>query len=130
VGLGETWVEPMPVRIRGTDYPSAAAAARALGVSVSTVRVAIQLGRPDRVGLRSKAPNPMFCKPVVIAGLRFPSMAEASRALGFASAYVSHVLRRGSARQREKLFGAAMALRVKREAEARATRERAGRVAA
>ena len=43
--------KPKPVNIRGVEYPSAAKAADALGVSVNTVKWARSNGRLDRVGL-------------------------------------------------------------------------------
>ena len=43
--------KPNPVTIRGVEYPSAAKAADALGVSVNTVKWARSNGRLDRVGM-------------------------------------------------------------------------------
>jgi len=42
---------PVPVTIRGTTYPSQAAAARALGISVQAVHDALNRGRIDYAGL-------------------------------------------------------------------------------
>ena len=58
-----------PVRIRGLDYPSAAAAARALGVTRTAVTHAIQRGRPDGAGTRAPSRGaPPRCAPARQAG--------------------------------------------------------------
>lgn len=44
-----------PVRIRGVDYPSMSAAARALGVTHQAVSCAVETGNLDGVGLRKAA---------------------------------------------------------------------------
>lgn len=41
----------MPIQIRGVVYPSARAAAEALGVSPSTIYSAIAQGKGDKIGL-------------------------------------------------------------------------------
>ena len=48
----------IPVTIRGTEYPSQRAAARALGVGMGTVCKAIAAGRLDTVGLGRPGGNP------------------------------------------------------------------------
>lgn len=114
IGRGRGHRTRMPVRVRGVVYTDADAAAKALGVSTSAVTLALARGSIDRVGLprRAREDRSVYAsrsRPVVIGGARFPSMAAASRALGFHDGYVSGVLGRGSARQRERLVGAAMA---------------------
>lgn len=43
--------EPIPISIRGTHYPSARAAARALGVSYGTIYYHLNAGTLDRAGI-------------------------------------------------------------------------------
>ena len=43
--------EPVPITIRGTDYPSINAAARALKVTPRCVHKALEAGTLDRVGM-------------------------------------------------------------------------------
>lgn len=117
LGVGRGRRDPCPVRVRGKLYPSAKAAAGALSLKVSTIRRALSEGREENVGL-PHAHLPGNARSVVIGGLRFASMAEASRSLGFACDYVSHVLRRGRPVAQERLIAAAMALQARREREA------------
>ena len=49
--------EPVPIRIRGEEYPSESAAARALGVSQSAVHRALERGTLDRVGVCKACPH-------------------------------------------------------------------------
>jgi hypothetical protein len=110
----------MPVRIRGTDYPDIDAAAAALGVTEAAIRRAADRGAIDRVGLprRPAADRSVYasrCKPVTIGGVRFSSRKAASEALGLEASRVSAVLRHGSARQRERLIGLAMAYAAQAE---------------
>lgn len=44
--------EPVPIRIRGIDYPSINAAAKAVGVSPAALRNALDRGTLEQVGLR------------------------------------------------------------------------------
>jgi len=116
VGTGRVGRLPGPVRVRGRVFASASEAARALGVSASTVRAAVERGTEDRVGL---GPVGGTCtratRPVRLGGLRFRSMAEADRALGFPPGTLSWVMRRGGVRSRERVLGVAMALLEKGE---------------
>lgn len=105
------YTTPMPVRIRGEVYPSAVAAAKALGVCKSTVYSALSRGNIDTVGLgrgRSKVVhkggNP---KAITIAGVTFSSMAEASLALGFTKKYLRDSLRQPG-RDRQRIVAAVM----------------------
>lgn len=72
---------PVPTMIRGVTYPSMTAAARALGVHLSTVHAAVDRGTADRIGLVGGRGGPAG-QPVTLNGQRFPSMAAAARALG------------------------------------------------
>ena len=70
-----------PVRIRGVDYPSQSAAARALGVDLSTVTKALAAGKADGIGLRrNKGGNPG--KPCVYRGRAYPSICAAAHDWG------------------------------------------------
>ena len=80
-----------PVRIRGQDYPSMTEAARALGVSITTVWEGIEAGRPDSIGTGQKK-RP---KPVTYAGVEYPSISALARAYGLSHQQVSDRLRRG-----------------------------------
>ena len=84
-----------PVRIRGVDYPSQKAAARALGVHPATVTRALDLGRIDEVGQpvwRGGRP----CKPCLYRGRRYPSVTAAAMAHGVSLAAVSKANRRAA----------------------------------
>lgn len=70
----------MRVRIRDTIYADADAAAAAFGVARATVMDAIRNGTEDRIGLRH-APGSTRKIPVVIEGVSYPSLSEASRQL-------------------------------------------------
>lgn len=119
-------VDAMPVRIRDRTFPSVAAAAKHFGVGRSAIYQALARGRIDRVGLRREGGAGSI--PVVIGGLRFASMAQASRELGFSAGYVSNTLAGGSKEARQRLIGAAMALRARRDAPAvRAAARRAAK---
>lgn len=105
IGSRIVGAEPMPVWIRGQDFTSAKDAAAHFGVTTGAVYRAINEGRaerfllPRRGGARSK--------PVTVAGRKFPSMAEASRALGFSQTYISRVLRNGSVASIQRVIEAA-----------------------
>lgn len=111
VGLGEKGKEPMRVCIRGEVFPDARSAAKRFGVTVDAVWTAIWLGNPDRVGRKRNAAG----KPVNLWGLEFPTMADASRALGFSSGYVSLAMRRKSRAMMERIAGEAMRVIAERE---------------
>lgn len=70
-------VKPSPVTIQGVTYPSARAAAAALGVSPKTIYGAIYRGREGRIGVGVGAPMP-----VTIRGVAYPSARHAAEALG------------------------------------------------
>lgn len=55
--MGWGGAEPVKVRIRGVEYPSISAAAKALGVSRAAVQQGIAKGNLDRVGLKAAAKN-------------------------------------------------------------------------
>ncbi|RBO52645.1 hypothetical protein DSD19_13740 [Rhodovulum sp. BSW8] len=65
--------------IRGTTYPDAATAARALGVTPEAVRSAARKGRLDRVGAGRKGVEPM---PVRIRGELFADAHAAAARFG------------------------------------------------
>lgn len=68
-----------PVTIRGVQYESQTAAARALGVSQHTVWIALENGTLDRVGLGRGLNN---ARPVLLDGVLYRSGAELRRVLG------------------------------------------------
>ncbi len=86
-----------PVRtiIRGVEYPSMAAAARALGVHRSVVWRAAERGTLDRVGFGDKVP-------VTIDGITYPSLSEAGRALGITRQAVASRVRWGTAQRAQE----------------------------
>lgn len=64
-----------PVLIRGVRYRSMAAAARHLGVHLSTVWTALETGRLDHCGLGRWQPG-------YLDGVPYPSVTAAARQLG------------------------------------------------
>lgn len=115
VGTGRVGTEPLPVRIAGQEFESAQAAAAHFGVAVGTVYSAVCDGDPDRI-VRPKRYNPWKSQPFSIGGLTFPSMREASRALGFKSEeYIAKAIKRGSRRGQERILAAAMAYAARRD---------------
>lgn len=114
VGLGRGWKPQMRVRIRGRDFETVDEAARALKCSRGTIWQQVWRGNPDAAGL-GKARQPANARPVTIGPLRFASMAEASRELGFSRAYMSNVMRRGSKPGMQNLVAAAMRLAAERD---------------
>lgn len=107
LGLRQTGFAPMPIMIRGQCYDSARAAAAANGVSEGAVYTALSKGCINRVGLGRGPGN--NAKPFRVGGLTWPSMAAASRALGFGTDYIGRTLRRGGRRARARILAAAMA---------------------
>lgn len=107
VGLRAFGVEPTPVRIRGKVYGSATEAAHALGVGVNQVYRRLEQGRPDDIGCPNQR-GQYLAKQIQIGPLRFRSMAEADRQLGFGKDYVSNAYRRGSKRMLERVMAAAL----------------------
>lgn len=70
----------MRVRIRDTVYADVNEAADAFGVARATVMDAIRKGTENRIGLRH-VPGSTRKIPVVIEGVSYPSLSEASRRL-------------------------------------------------
>lgn len=68
-----------PVTIRGTTYKSQREAAEALGVSQTTIHFAMLRGTLDKVGLGGHKTR---SKPVMVDGVRYPSISAAARSLG------------------------------------------------
>lgn len=100
-----TGAEPLPVRVRGMVFPSAADAAKHFGVSVITVRVAILEGREDYVGqgksrkhsTGNKGRIPANAKPVQIGPYSWTSTRLCATALGIGSSSLRAHLRAGDA---------------------------------
>ncbi len=117
VGTGHGGVEPMPVRIGGKDFPSAAAAAKHFKVTKSAIYTSISRGCEDRFGT---APRRVLnnAKPFEIGGMFFVSMREADRALGFKPGFISHALRYKSKEGRQRILSAAMRLSAQAAAKA------------
>jgi len=108
VGTGRVGPEPMRVRIADQVFENASAAAAHFGVKVMTVYSAISENDPERIA-RPKVYNPWKSQPFEVGGLSFPSMREASRALGFKnSEFIAQAIKRGSKKGRERILGAAM----------------------
>jgi len=82
---------PVPVRIRGIDYPSISSAAAALGVKPNTVQGALERGTIDNVGLRGWPGR----KPVTIRGVRYLSIAAAANALGLSERSINKAMKNG-----------------------------------
>lgn len=83
----------VPVRIRGTVYPSMKAAARALRASTITIDRALDEGWIDEVGLpHRRGGRP--CNPCVYRGNRYPSQHAAAKACGVTQSAVSQALRK------------------------------------
>lgn len=115
-GLGLTGGNPgNPVKVRGRVFASGVEAARHFGVNPNSVWRRLNEGRPEEIGLPNQR-GIYRAKSVVFGPLRFRSMAEASRALGFSRSYVSCALRSGSPRMRERIVAAAMELAGRKEA--------------
>lgn len=88
----------MRVTIRGVTYETVAEAAGALGVTRNAIYNALERGSIDKVGLGAGG----ITRNTPFAG--WPSMTEASRALGMHPNYVREVLLRGGRRAREGLI--------------------------
>lgn len=80
------------IEVRGVVYPTAQAAAAALGVREITVLRAARLGRLDTLGLGAAGLQSM---PVRIRGVVYPSAAAAASALGVGVSAVRQALARG-----------------------------------
>jgi biotin operon repressor len=90
---------PIPVRVRGTVFPSLKAAGDALGVSSAAIWLAIEEGREDTVGLHTKA---KLWKPCTINGQTFVSRAAAAAALGVTGPAISTAISAGRGYVRPK----------------------------
>ena len=68
-----------PVTIRGTTYPSHAAAADALSITQQAIRSAVRFGKLETVGLNPRGKG--HGKPITIDGVLYKSLYEASHKL-------------------------------------------------
>lgn len=84
-----------PCRIRGTVYPSQAAAARALGVHPQTICQALQRGTEDRIGLCKAQGTSGPHRPIMMNGTTWPSISAAARGIGVHPANVYKALAAG-----------------------------------
>lgn len=124
VGCGRPGAEAMPVALAGKVYASAEAASKALNIKLTTIYAAIADGDPDRV-LRANRYNSWRSRPFSIGGLTYPSMRQASRALGFANdEFISRAIKRGSKRGWQRILAAAMREEARRAASARLATQR------
>jgi len=81
------------IEIRGVTYPTAPAAARALGVTPDTIRRARRNGTLHRVGLGRVGVEPM---PIRIRGLDYADAHAAAVALGVTAAAVWQAAHKGT----------------------------------
>ncbi len=134
VGLGTGSINICPVLIRGVYYPTQTAAAEALGVRADTISKALTRGNIDSVGIGKgnwlrevDAPR----NPITILGVTFPSMAAASRLLGYTDRHVHRVLNTGGKKAKARLMTDIMAYRdAQMTARMDAMRAREGRALA
>lgn len=82
----------VPTTIRGVEYPSRYAAAKALGVSATAIYEGIEHGYLDRVGLDGAGRS----EPVSIRGRVFPSQRAAARFFKVHQSVISRRLDRGT----------------------------------
>lgn len=120
----------MKVLIRGTEYPSARAAADALGVSVATVYCAIIRRDPDSIGLgrgknKTRRAGGLPPKPVIVAGRKFASIADLARFLSRDPHDVRQSLKRGRLAH-ERIVLAVMKQIAKEENAARRAADKLG----
>jgi len=96
---------PMRTNINGEIFESAKAAAAAKGVAEVTIRVAIDKGREQFVGVgRSRAHRVSSTDhPMEFGPLKFKSMSAASAALGMNKGYVRGVVQSDSLRRKKGL---------------------------
>ena len=118
LGTGRVGVEPMPVLIRGERFRDAKQAAAHYGVTPAAVYTAMMRGKLDNLA-RPQRYNGAKSKPVTLASMRFASMSEADRVLGFKRGYVSLALRRQSLPAMQAILGAVMRERNRRDQQAR-----------
>jgi hypothetical protein len=91
---------PKPITIRGTAYPSRAAAAEALGITPSAVSKAANRKLLETCGLALETTGNRHntaSLPVKIRGTEYPSAKAAGDALGLHRASVSKMIGRGHA---------------------------------
>lgn len=123
--------DPMPVKIRGQVFPSAAAAAAHFKVDETTVYHAIADGKADTIGLgRGNYPKDRrrngSAREVAIGGKTYRCIADASEALGFSRTYLAKALRLGGPQAKANVLRAAMAASA--AATARAAKEKSKRI--
>lgn len=89
----------VPIRIRGKDYPSVVAAAKAIGVSAHAIHRALDNGTIETVGLPEFQHASRFGNtharryPFTAFGRSFSSRAEAARQLGVTKSTITNWLR-------------------------------------
>lgn len=88
----------MLVKIRDKTYESVKHAASALGVSKFSIYAALNRGTVDRVGLA-----PTQRKPIVLNGLSFRSLGDASVQLGFNRSFIRWSMISGSQKSAKRL---------------------------
>lgn len=115
IGTGQSHPEALPVRIRGVTYPTVKAAAKSIHVTTKAIYQALSANRIDRVGLPTFVENPNNSKPVTFGPVRFRSMSEADRQLGFSANYISKVMRRRQKSGMQRIMAAVMAYAAARE---------------
>ena len=100
--------KPMPVRIRGVDYPTAADAAKALGVKQATIYSALYRNTLDTVGTGSgrlkKNARGGKPRPIVLGTMKFRTIQEASLFLGYEKRSLSKILRVGGDHARQNVM--------------------------
>lgn len=88
----------MLIKVRGVIYQSVRHAAESLGVTIAAVYSALRRGTIDSVGLGNTQR-----KPTELFGLKFGSLSDASRLLGFRRGYIQKVLATNSAAGMERI---------------------------
>lgn len=83
----------MPITIRGVEYPSQHAAAKAVGVSPVAIHKAKIAGRLDTVGLK---PARTEAVPVSVRGEVYRSQYAAAKALNLSKTTIYNALERGT----------------------------------
>lgn len=114
IGTGAVGVEPMSIFLSGMHFNNIHDAAAHFGVTRTAVYQAISRGRAQ--GFR-KLPrhSRSNSKPITIGNLRFSSMDEACRVLGFNSGFISLTMRRRSKTGLQRILAAAMQESRRRE---------------
>lgn len=96
----KTGPSAMPVIVRGVVYPSSVAAARALGISSTTIATHLHRhGHADFAGLGTKSPIwnkvPRRKSPVTLYGRDFPTITAAADYMGVGRQWLWKALRKG-----------------------------------